>query len=79
MQNNTKKKDFFNSYFKSARGAYYAEYGTSNHGQDADIYPDAERFDASLLERRTAPRPLKRGLPRWGGRGFLRRSLLNHD
>ena len=64
MQNNTKKKDFFNSYFKSARGAYYAEYGTSNHGQDADIYPDAERFD---------------GLPRWGGRGFLRRSSLNHD
>ena len=29
MQNNTKKRDLFNSYFKSARGAYYAEYGNS--------------------------------------------------
>ena len=77
MQNSSKKWHFLNFDFKSARGAYYAEYGTSNHGQDADIYPDAERFDASLLERRTAPRPLKRGLPGWGGRGFLRRSSLN--
>ena len=27
MQNSRKKWDFFNSDFKSARGAYYAEYG----------------------------------------------------
>ena len=58
MQNNT-KKGLFNSYFKSARGAYYAEYG-NHHDRHGFLLSD------HVLARVTIDRTgSKRFVKRW--------------